>query len=78
MRGSVSVCTEDAVLDDVTNLSEVFFDSFPPCVVGYAKLIDEDPSNPNSPYYAAFKKEHIKFYNEVTEDPDHLVKWLSR
>ena len=61
-------------LNDDTNLNDIFFDDFFPCVKGHAKLIDEYHSSRNSPYYSTVRNDRIKFYDADLEDPDQLVK----
>ena len=60
--------------EDNSDLAEIFFEHFFPCVKGHAKLIDDYHSSKNSPYYLTVERDKIKFHQEDDEDPDWMVK----
>ena len=61
-------------VDHKSNLNNIFFEHFFPCVTGHAKLIDEYHSSRNSPYYSTVKNDKIKFHDPDADDPDWKVK----
>jgi hypothetical protein len=61
-------------LDDDSDLSDIFFAEFFPCVTGHAMLIDEFHSSPKSPYFLTVCNDRIKFNDPESSDPDWRVK----
>ncbi|CAB9499209.1 unknown protein [Seminavis robusta] len=57
-----------------SDLADVLFDHFFPCIKGHAEKIDKYHRNKNSPYYQTVKKERIIFHNDGGGDPDIYVK----
>ena len=61
-------------VDHKSNLNNVFFENFPPCVAGHSKLIDEYHSSRDSTYHSTAKHDKIKFHDPDADDPDWKVK----
>ena len=59
---------------DNSNLIDIFFDEFFPCVKGHAKIIDEYHSQKDSTYYLTVRNDKIIFHDEEAPDPDWKVK----
>jgi hypothetical protein len=65
---------KDIDLDEDTDLGDVFFSEFFPCIVGHAAIIDDFHGSRRSHYYSKIQNDNIKFHDENAEDPDWKVK----